>query len=289
MGKTFRQIVKDFFSPDTAEVNLGAIKLKYTDAMRQDVSQVLGLLREKRVLFANTDHEIWQYVFASLTQLRSALATLDGKLIHKGPNDVKHAVEFMVDVINGYLTEHEMSYVFFMQDPRQQYLAPAHREKNWPALGQAAEDLLALRRLLHHAIKVIDQYASTGEILNWEEPSVFMTQHWIEYARGRRLCPVCGSDLNYSYDGECNRCPNSKTVFRLGNVVATNVALVGTFNGWQPLPLHRQSYTEWIVRIQLNPGKHLYKFLVDGAWVTDPQNPSTECDDAGNENSVLRI
>jgi len=27
MSKTFKQIVKDFFSPETAEVNLGAIKL----------------------------------------------------------------------------------------------------------------------------------------------------------------------------------------------------------------------------------------------------------------------
>ncbi len=37
----------------------------------------------------------------------------------------------------------------------------------------------------------------------------------------------------------------------------------------------------------LQPGKHLYKFVVDGVWLNDPDNPNREADGSGNVNSVL--
>lgn len=287
--KSFKQLVKDFFSPESAEVNLGPIKLKYTDAMRQDIAQVLAMLREKRVLFANTEHEIWEYVFASLLQLRSALSGLSGKLQTKGPNDVKAAVNFMIDIINGYLAQYQADYARFMQEPTQQNLAPAHRERNWPSLGDAAEDLILLRKLLHAAIKNINQYAETGSVLDWEEPNLVVARHWATYARNRKLCPQCGFNMNYAYDDECPRCPNEKAIFKLAGQIASEVALAGSFSDWKPIKMHRHKYDEWIVRIKLTPGKYTYKFIVDGNWIPDPANPATEYDDTGNMNSVIRV
>jgi Glycogen recognition site of AMP-activated protein kinase len=38
--------------------------------------------------------------------------------------------------------------------------------------------------------------------------------------------------------------------------------------------------------IDLLPGRHTYKFIVDGIWMTDPANPVDEDDGNGNINSV---
>ena len=288
-SKSFKQLVKDFFSPESAEVNLGAIKLRYTNVMRQDIAQVLAMLREKRVLFANTEHEIWEYVFVSLLQLRGALSELSGKLQTKGPNDVKASVNFMVDTISGYLAQYQADYTRFMHDPRQQFLSPPHRERNWPSLGDAAEDLILLRKLLHAAIQNINQYAETGSILDWEEPKLSQASHWANYARNRRLCPRCGFNLNYAYDDECPRCPNEKTVFRLTGQIASEVALAGSFSDWKPIKMRRLQYDEWVLRIKLSPGKYTYKFVIDGNWIPDPANPVTEYDESGNINSVIKV
>jgi len=79
------------------------------------------------------------------------------------------------------------------------------------------------------------------------------------------------------------------TVFRLkGNRDARIVAVAGTFNGWnQSQYLFVREGEEWVCRINLPPGKYEYKFIVDGDWLTDPENPNTELDERGNENSVL--
>jgi Glycogen recognition site of AMP-activated protein kinase len=44
---------------------------------------------------------------------------------------------------------------------------------------------------------------------------------------------------------------------------------------------------EWVCRIDLEPGKYSYKFIIDGNWILDPANPVTEEDAAGNVNSIL--
>ncbi|MBC8172950.1 MAG: hypothetical protein H7X71_03495, partial [Chitinophagales bacterium] len=39
----------------------------------------------------------------------------------------------------------------------------------------------------------------------------------------------------------------------------------------------------------LPPGKYIYKFVVDGNWILDPDNPHMEENEFGNGNSVLWI
>jgi hypothetical protein len=79
------------------------------------------------------------------------------------------------------------------------------------------------------------------------------------------------------------------TVFRLkGYPEATIVILSGSFNNWnQSQFVFGREGDEWICRIDLEPGKHTYKFIVDGNWLLDPANADTEEDAAGNVNSVL--
>jgi hypothetical protein len=79
------------------------------------------------------------------------------------------------------------------------------------------------------------------------------------------------------------------TTFRLqGFADASIVALAGTFNDWDQSQLvcgHEGD--EWVCRVDLEPGYYIYKFIVDGNWVLDPDNPNTAVDEAGNTNSVL--
>lgn len=79
------------------------------------------------------------------------------------------------------------------------------------------------------------------------------------------------------------------TTFRLkGYPAAKIVNLAGTFNEWKPSAIVcGKEDAEWICRIDLKPGKYLYKFIVDGHWITDPANPTIEDDGRGNTNSVI--
>lgn len=71
---------------------------------------------------------------------------------------------------------------------------------------------------------------------------------------------------------------------------ARQVILSGSFNGWNKNALKmRRSETGWEAEVPLTGGKHLYKFIVDGNWITDPANPRTETSIEGHVNSVLFV
>ena len=81
------------------------------------------------------------------------------------------------------------------------------------------------------------------------------------------------------------------TTFKLkGYADASVVALAGSFNNWsQSQFICGREGDEWICRVDLEPGKHAYKFIVDGNWLLDPANPETEDDDYGVKNSVIIV
>jgi hypothetical protein len=79
--------------------------------------------------------------------------------------------------------------------------------------------------------------------------------------------------------------------FRLeGYAQAREVFLAGSFNHWdtRATPLSRKG-NEWKTELLLNPGGYSYKFIVDGAWMTDPANPVTVEDGGGHTNSYMLI
>ena len=48
---------------------------------------------------------------------------------------------------------------------------------------------------------------------------------------------------------------------------AGSVQLVGDFTEWQEHPIHLQkSGGVWRAKVELEPGEHHYRFLVDGEW-----------------------
>lgn len=74
--------------------------------------------------------------------------------------------------------------------------------------------------------------------------------------------------------------------FLWGHTKACEVYLSGSFNGWSTsFPMQRNSDV-FSVDVSLPPGKHLYKFIVDGCWYFDITK-TWEHDLDGNVNNVI--
>lgn len=67
--------------------------------------------------------------------------------------------------------------------------------------------------------------------------------------------------------------------------------LVGTFTGWQPVPMQKVGSTGyWTLTLKVPEGEHRYSYLVgNGRQIADPTIVAREQDDFGGENSVIRI
>jgi 1,4-alpha-glucan branching enzyme len=79
--------------------------------------------------------------------------------------------------------------------------------------------------------------------------------------------------------------------FELDSPYATQVSLAGEFNEWSPdaTAMEKGDDGIWRVTLKLKPGRYLYKFVVDGTWMEDPENPDMEPDPYGGNNSVLTV
>jgi 1,4-alpha-glucan branching enzyme len=72
---------------------------------------------------------------------------------------------------------------------------------------------------------------------------------------------------------------------------AQRVCVAGTFNNWQPdaALLQRQPDGVWTIELELAPGEHEYRFVVDGVWCDDPQAALTLPNPFGGCNAVLLV
>ncbi|MBL9128712.1 MAG: glycogen-binding domain-containing protein [Verrucomicrobiales bacterium] len=61
--------------------------------------------------------------------------------------------------------------------------------------------------------------------------------------------------------------------FRFRSPTALAVQLVGDFTRWGAAPLALSKGTDgvWRVAVDLEPGTHRYRFLVDGEWGDEPE------------------
>jgi glycosidase len=85
-----------------------------------------------------------------------------------------------------------------------------------------------------------------------------------------------------------------KVTFRFQPVISgiNKVYLAGTFNDWNdsktPMSDLDQNGT-YEVTLLLPPGEYLYKFVVDGNWLTDPNAQAYEPDGMGGKNAIIIV
>jgi chromosome partitioning protein len=72
---------------------------------------------------------------------------------------------------------------------------------------------------------------------------------------------------------------------------AENVYVVGEFNQWAMDETSRlvKDNGVWKRRVDLKPGLYKYRFVVDGKWTQDPENPVSEKNPFGELDSVLTV
>jgi len=154
-----------------------------------------------------------------------------------------------------------------------------------------------------------EQVLLTGSFNGWDEESFEMNR--VEDGWALRLNLEAGRyEYKFIVDGEWMHDPNNpetvtnryrtlnsvyeikkETTFILpGHETAEKVLLAGSFTNWaqDALRMHREG-NAWVVRLPLTGGKHHYKFIVDGKWITDPENPLKEYDWEGHVNSVKMV
>lgn len=82
-----------------------------------------------------------------------------------------------------------------------------------------------------------------------------------------------------------------ETDFTLLAPAAKEVFIAGDFNQWQINNRSRMVIDNglWIKRLQLKPGRYRYRFVVDGKWRQDPENPRYQMNPFGSMDSLLEV
>ena len=80
--------------------------------------------------------------------------------------------------------------------------------------------------------------------------------------------------------------------FTVINAPGRRVTVAGSFNNWNPDEkiLHdREGNGVYRGIVMLEPGEYEYKFVIDGEWCIDENNPCFASNDLGTLNSVIRV
>jgi chromosome partitioning protein len=84
-------------------------------------------------------------------------------------------------------------------------------------------------------------------------------------------------------------------VVRFRDETANDVRIAGDFNGWVPDKgvrslIESEGQTRvWTKILRLPPGTYQYRYVVDGEWRADPENPEAISSAVGGRNSVLVV
>jgi 1,4-alpha-glucan branching enzyme len=77
--------------------------------------------------------------------------------------------------------------------------------------------------------------------------------------------------------------------FAIDAPYAQEVRVTGEFTGWSfdGIALERDGDGAWSTVVEMGPGSHEYRFILDGVWVKDPSNLQCVQNEFGQENSVV--
>ncbi len=83
----------------------------------------------------------------------------------------------------------------------------------------------------------------------------------------------------------------TKQDFRITAPTALSVQLVGDFTHWRqsPISLSKGAGGVWHTSVDLPPGTHHYRFLVDGQWRDDPECTLRVPNEYGSQNAVREV
>jgi chromosome partitioning protein len=83
----------------------------------------------------------------------------------------------------------------------------------------------------------------------------------------------------------------SETMFTINAPGAKDVYVAGDFNNWQLDDSSRMQSDQgvWRKKVNLLAGKYHYRFVVDGLWLEDANNPNAEVNPFGTKDSLIEV
>jgi 1,4-alpha-glucan branching enzyme len=83
----------------------------------------------------------------------------------------------------------------------------------------------------------------------------------------------------------------NRQTFHFSAPGATSVLLVGDFTHWQerPVSMRKRNGGVWAATVDLSPGEHHYRFIVDGEWRDDPECTVRVSNPYGSEDMVTQV
>ena len=83
----------------------------------------------------------------------------------------------------------------------------------------------------------------------------------------------------------------SEVLFKLNAPEAKEVYITGDFNNWKLDENTRMSAENgnWMKKLNLRLGSYRYRFVIDGKWTEDPDNPTKEVNPYGEMDSLIDV
>ncbi len=80
-------------------------------------------------------------------------------------------------------------------------------------------------------------------------------------------------------------------IFRVHAEGATRVQVAGDFNDWNPsrTPMQHVDKDTFQIKVPLEPGRYMYRYVIDGHWRNDPENHYVQTNPFGELNNVVEF
>lgn len=162
---------------------------------------------------------------------------------------------------------------------------------NWSREGwkmkKVSEDIFELRKKL----------SDFDEEFKWEFKFYINDEYWAEPTQDfPNVVPAKSENGKpyYTYNLKIvNAYPSkkgNKKFFLRGFYDAEKVIVTGSFNKWDEDDFEMKKTDKgWELTLQLRPNTYQYKFIVDGQWYHDPDNPNKIVNEYHGYNSVFTI
>jgi len=128
-------------------------------------------------------------------------------------------------------------------------------------------------------------------LIPWEDRMLIADHSGITNSNQQHFYPTATWGVNkFKKLSVLQEASGQVTFILFGYDHANDVRLSGSFNAWSKsgTQMHRTD-KGWECQLRLSPGKHLYKFIVDGSWHEDPMNQLQEHDSYRGFNSVFFV
>ncbi len=150
-----------------------------------------------------------------------------------------------------------------------------------------------LRTLIHHTVRLREAAAAGRAIDDFDEGS----RGAVDFAalaeeldgRGADIGDVDASTWSRLLSGGRARGPGVEFIAEFPR--AKRVAITGDFTGWsvEGEPMELISDGRWRLEVPVPAGCYEYKYIVDGVWKVDPENPERVRNSYGQLNSIIVV